>query len=202
MKRVIGLLLKFGVTLGIFVGIFLEFGGGYRAVSTASLYAPGAFEASNPAYPGIVGRVRARLRGTALPPARVPVALADVCWVATERPVFAHLDDGSMRPFQPLRHCGGERGLAAVFVRSADGTYVPTPLASAPAQVYFRIQGFQLVPAEALELWAEIRNLKASVFIPWFLAAIAIKLLGIFANVVRWLILLRGQGVDLKLGYP
>ena len=201
MKRIVGLLLKFGVTLGIFVAIFLEFGGGYRPVITASLHAPGAFEASNPAYPGIVGRLRARLRGTALPPARLAVALDDVCWVATERAVFVRLDDGSSRPFKPLRHCGSERGLATVFVRAPDGAFVPTPLADAPAEVYFRIQGFQVVPAEVPELWSEIKGLQASVFVPWFLAAIAIKLLGIFANILRWQILLRGQGIALKFGY-
>ena len=32
MKKALVLLVKFGVTLGIFVGIFLEFGGGYAAV--------------------------------------------------------------------------------------------------------------------------------------------------------------------------
>ena len=57
MKRVLGLLFKFAVTLGIFAAIFLEFGGGYQPVRKASLGAPGAFEASNPAYPGIVGRL-------------------------------------------------------------------------------------------------------------------------------------------------
>jgi len=39
------------------------------------------------------------------------------------------------------------------------------------------------------------------VFIPWFLAAIAVKLLGIFANVLRWQVLLRGQGIDLGFRY-
>src|SRR6185295_12525811 len=125
------------------------------------------------------------------------------CALATsgERAVFVRLADGSVRPFKPLRHCGTERGLATVFVRTADGSYVSTPLASAPAEVYFRIQGFQLVPAEMSELWDVIKGLQPSVFIPWFLAAIAIKLLGIFANVVRWQLLLRGQGLDLKFGY-
>jgi len=40
-----------------------------------------------------------------------------------------------------------------------------------------------------------------AVFLPWFLAAMAVKLVGIFANVWRWQILLRGQGIDLKFGF-
>ncbi len=201
MKRAITLLLKFGVTVGIFVAIFLEFGGGFLPVRTASLSVSGTFEAANPAYPGLVGRLKGRLRGTELPPARIPVALGEVCRAGTERTVFVRLDNGSVRPFKPLRHCSGERGLATVFVRSPNGEFEPVPLASAPAEVYFRIQGFQLVPAELSELWAEIQGLRLAVFVPWFLAAIAIKLLGIFANILRWQILLQGQGIDLKFGY-
>src|SRR5207247_1260141 len=110
MKGTLALLAKFCVTLAIFVGIFLEFGGGYRAVRTARLRQPGAFEAANPAFPSLLGRLRVRLRGTSLPPPRLPVPIEKVC-------------------------------LAAV------------------------------------------------------------KLVGVFANVWRWQILLRGQGIDLGFGY-
>jgi hypothetical protein len=200
MKRALGLLLKFGVTIGIFVAIFLEFGGGYRAVSIPTLDGPGAFAASNPAYPGIVGRLRARLRGTALPPARVPVTIEEVCGAAAERAVFVRLADGSERRFRPLRHChDGE--LATAYVRDTEGRFASVPLGAAPPEAYFRIQGFQLVPAEFSELWAEIRGLELRVFVPWFLAATLIKLVGIFANVWRWQILLRGQGIDMTFGY-
>src|SRR5206468_4506636 len=64
-----------------------------------------------------------------------------------------------------------------------------------------RLQGFQLVPAEPSELWAEIRSLRLGVFLPWSLAAIAVKLAGIFANVLRWQVLLRGQGIELGFGF-
>ena len=63
MKTFITFALKLLVTLGIFVLIFLEFGGGWVPVDTAALRAPGAFEAANPAYPGLVGRLRAKLTG-------------------------------------------------------------------------------------------------------------------------------------------
>jgi uncharacterized membrane protein YbhN (UPF0104 family) len=200
MKRILTLLLKFGVTIGIFVAIFLEFGGGYAPVTTAQLSQPGALEASNPAYPGIVGRLRARFAGRPLPPPRLPVSEKDVCWAAGERSVFVRTADGSMRRFKPLRHCG-EGGLRTAYVPDGEGGFRPVPLADAPPTVYFRIQGFQLVPAELSELWAEIRGLRMSVFLPWFLVAVAVKLAGIFANVWRWQVLLRGQDIDLTFGF-
>jgi uncharacterized membrane protein YbhN (UPF0104 family) len=212
MKGFVGFLLKFGVTVAIFVGIFLEFGGGYVPVAADELperpvlspehaaVAPRTpFETANPAYPGIVGRLRAKLRGTPLPPPRVPTTRGHVCIDASERPVFVHTTDGATVRFKPLRHCG-EGGLTTVYRRDGDA-YTPIPIAEASGTVYFRKQGFQLVPAEFSELWAEIRGLQLSVFLPWFLAAMAVKLVGIFANVWRWQILLQGQGIDLKLGF-
>ena len=200
MKGTLALLAKFGVTLAIFVGIFLEFGGGYRAVRTARLGEPGAFSAANPSFPSLLGRLRGRLRGTSLPPPRLPVSIEKVCLAAVEGAVFVELEDGSVRRFKPFRHCS-EGGLTTVYARTPGGSFVQVPLAEAPPEAYFRIQGFQLVPAEMSELWAEIRGLTWRVFLPWFLAAMAIKLVGIFANVWRWQILLRGQGIDLGFGY-
>ena len=201
MKRLLGVLLKVGVTVGIFVGIFVEFGGGYMPVETATLSAPGAFEIGNPAFPGMVGRLRARMRGTPLPPPRLSVSIDKVCWQAAEHTVFVRTTDGTFRRFKPLRHCGEGGRLEIVYRRAADGSLESVPLANAPTQSYFRIQGFQLVPAELSELWSEIRSLRLGIFLPWFLAAMAVKLLGIFANVLRWQILLRGQGIDLRFGY-
>src|SRR5438034_785205 len=200
MKGTLAPLAKFGVTLAIFVGIFLEFGGGYRAVRTAHLGEPGAFAAANPAFPSLLGRLRGRLRGTSPPPPRLPVSIEKVCLAAVEGAVFVELEDRSVRRFKPLRHCS-EGGLTTVYARTPGGSFVQVPLAEAPPEAYFRIQGFQLVPAEMSELWAEIRGLTWRVFLPWFLAAMAIKLVGIFANVWRWQILLRGQGIDLGFGY-
>src|SRR2546425_346917 len=200
MKGTLALLAKFGVTLAIFVGIFLEFGGGYRAVRTARLGEPGAFAAASPAFPRLLGRRRGRWRGASLPPPRLPVSIEKVCLAAVEGAVFVELEDGSVRRFKPLRHCS-EGGLTTVYARTPEGSFVQVPLAEAPPEAYFRIQGFQLVPAEMSELWAEIRGLTWRVFLPWFLAAMAIKLVGIFANVWRWQILLRGQGIDLGFGY-
>ena len=66
MKTALTFTLKLAVTLGIFVLIFIEFGGGFVPVDTGTLRAPGAFEVANPAYPGIVGRLRARFTGAAM----------------------------------------------------------------------------------------------------------------------------------------
>ncbi len=198
MKGTLALLAKFGVTLAIFVGIFLEFGGGYRAVRTARLREPGAFEAANPAFPGRLGRFEARLRGTPLPPPREAVSIEKVCEKGGDGEVFVRLADGTVGPFKPLHHCGAG-GLTTVYAPTPEGSFVQVPLAEAPPEAYFRIQGFQLVPAETSELWAAIPTWR--VFLPWFLAAMAIKLVGIFANVWRWQILLRGQGIDLGFGY-
>jgi hypothetical protein len=194
MKTLLTFALKLLVTLGIFVLIFLEFGGGWVPVDTAALRSPGAFEAANPAYPGLVNRLRARLTGAPLPPPRVTVPFDQVCVAAAERAVFVRTAEGDYRRFRPGRHCG-EGGITSVYVPEADGAFGRVPLAQAPAQAFFRLQGFQLVPAELSELWTEIKSLDWRIFVPWFLAAILVKLVGILANVWRWQILLAGQGI-------
>ncbi len=199
MKKTFSVLVKFAVTIAIFVGIFLEFGGGFYPVRTSSLREPGAIEVSNPAYPGIVGRIKAKLAGKPLPPARLPATIDDAC-ANPEAAVFVRVADGSMRHLKTLRHCG-EKALASLYTKTAGGDYETVPLADAPEEAFVRIQGFQLVPADPAELWAEIRNVRMSVFLPWFLAAMAIKLVGIFANIWRWQILLQGQGIRLKFGF-
>jgi len=200
MKRAISLIVKFGVTLGIFVGIFLEFGGGYAPVLTAQLRGPEGFAVANPAYPGIVGRIKSKLSGTALPSPTLPASLADVCDHADERAVFVRTESGAVKRFKPLRHCT-EKGFSMLYRRNAAGDYEPVALDSAPPEAFVRLQGFQLVPAEPSELWAEIRGLDLKVFFFWFMAAMAVKLVGIFANVWRWQVLLQGQGIDLKFGF-
>jgi len=200
MKSFASFVVKLAVTVGIFVAIFLEFGGGYRPVDATALREPGAFAESNPAYPGVVGRLRARLAGRELPPPLLPVGLDTVCRDAAERRLFVRTLEGGYRQFKPLRHCG-EHGLERVWVEGPDGTFQPVPLADAPPVVYFRIQGFQLVPAELSELWAEVKGLDPWIFATWFLAALLVKLVGIIANVWRWQILLRGQGIDMRFGF-
>lgn len=200
MKKTLTLLLKLGITLAIFAGIFLEFGGGYAPVVTSSLLEQGAIEISNPAYPGIVGRIKARLSGIRLPPPRIPSTIDSACKGAAEGAVFVRVASGEMRRIKTLRHCG-DTALTSLYVEGADGEFRIVPAGEAPEQAFVRLQGFQLVPAELSDLWAEIRSVDPRVFVPWFLAAMAIKLVGIFANVWRWQILLLGQGIDMKFGF-
>src|SRR5262249_8842059 len=137
MKTFLSFPRKLAVTPGIFVLIFLELGGGFVEVDTAALRAPDAFEVANPAYPGIVGRLRARLGGTPLPPPRVPVALDKVCIAAAENSVFVRTAAGDYRRFKPARHCG-EGGLTAVWEQDASGSFPEVPLADTTQRSYFR----------------------------------------------------------------
>src|SRR5947199_10069997 len=104
MKQTLALLLKFAVTLGIFVAIFIEYGGGYVPVRTADLAVPGTFEATNPDFPGLVGRLRARLHGAPLTPPRVRASVGDVSRAGTERAVVLRATDAPTTRFKPLRH--------------------------------------------------------------------------------------------------
>jgi arylsulfatase A-like enzyme/uncharacterized membrane protein YbhN (UPF0104 family) len=51
------------------------------------------------------------------------------------------------------------------------------------------------------ELWLEIKALDWSHAMPWFAFAAIAKILGIFAGIVRWRILLRAQGVHIPFWY-
>ncbi len=51
------------------------------------------------------------------------------------------------------------------------------------------------------DLWTEVRALDLAVFIPWVLFATFIKFLGIMANIVRWQVLLAGQGLHFGFGW-
>jgi uncharacterized membrane protein YbhN (UPF0104 family) len=200
MKRLMTFVWKLVATLAIFAALFFEFGGGYRPVPIASLSAPGTFQIANQAYPGMVGRLKARFTGATLPPARLDTTLGEVCAHA-DRAVFVRTDADAVKRFKGRTHHCHDGALATVYARTPDGSYEERPLAGAPDPVYFRIQGFQLVPAEPRELWEVIRTLDIRVFLLWMLAATLIKTVGIFANIWRWQVLLRGQGIDLKFGF-
>jgi hypothetical protein len=201
MKGFLSFLTKLAVTLGIFVAIFLEFGGGFVPVDPATLRQPDAFAVANPDYPGLVGRLKAKWSGAVLPPAQVPIPADQVCAEADkEHTVFVKVQDGRYRPFRARKHCT-DKQLTTVFTENVPGDWVATPIDQAKGPIFFRIQGFQLVPADLAELWAEVRGLDWSIFVPWFMAAMLVKLIGIIANVWRWQILLAGQGIEMKFGF-
>jgi uncharacterized membrane protein YbhN (UPF0104 family) len=191
-------LFKLLVTVGIFVGIFAEFGGGRVEVDRAALLDGSALYRPNPAMPGVVGKVQAKLKSTALPEPLVPMGAANVCRVAAEGPVFVRTTAGATVKFKALRHCEQDQ-LATAFASAAAE---PSALASLTTPTVFVLkQGFQLVPMDMQDLWREIRSVELGLFLPWFLFAMAIKLVGIFANVYRWQVLLAGQGISLGFGW-
>jgi uncharacterized membrane protein YbhN (UPF0104 family) len=51
------------------------------------------------------------------------------------------------------------------------------------------------------DLWSEVKGLDLRVFVPWVLFATFVKLLGIFANILRWQVLLAGQGLKFGFGW-
>lgn len=155
MKTALGLL-TLGVTVAIVALVFFDIGGGYAAVDTATLRGPAAFEMANPAYPGIVGRLRMRFTGAPLPPPRMPVSNEQVCGAAAERAVFVRTVQGTYRRFEPGHHCR-DGVLTMVYSPLVKGALHPVPLALVPTpiEVFFRLPGVRLVPAE---LWAKIRG--------------------------------------------
>src|SRR5689334_4997054 len=89
MKKAIITVLKTILTIGIFVSLFWEFGGGTAPVSRTGFADGSIFYQANPAMPGFVGRMKAKFSGAALPEAQIPLAGADVCLHAVEgAPVF------------------------------------------------------------------------------------------------------------------
>ena len=76
------------------------------------------------------------------------------------------------------------------------------PLAEATgATVWVEKQGVQRVPMTVADLWTEVEALDLAVFVPWLLFATFIKFLGIIANIVRWKVLLAGQGLEFGFGW-
>ncbi len=50
-------------------------------------------------------------------------------------------------------------------------------------------------------LWESLREVELATAIPWLIFAATVKLLGIFAGIIRWRILLRGQGIQIPFWY-
>jgi uncharacterized membrane protein YbhN (UPF0104 family) len=200
MKKALITVVKTLLTIGIFVSLFVEFGGGKVPVSRAAFADGSIFYTTNPAMPGLVGRVKARLTGRALPEAHVPLAGDRVCEVALEGgTVFVRTETGEIVKLRAAHHCVDGR-LAQVLPSADAGHKVPLASATGPT-VWVEKQGVQRVPMTMADLWAEVRGLDAGIFVTWVLIATLIKLLGIFANIVRWQVLLAGQGLHFGFGW-
>ena len=193
-KKMLVTLVKTLVTVGIFVSLFVEFGGGTVAVSREGFADGSIFYRANPAMPGLMGRLRARLSGAALPDPYVPVPGGQVCLLAIEGgQIFVRAASGDVVRFRALHHCVDGR-LAQVLAGPDDTGKVPLAAATG-ATVWVEKQGVQRVPMTVEDLWAAVRGVNLAVFVPWVLFATFVKLLGILANIVRWQVLLAGQGL-------
>jgi hypothetical protein len=199
-KKALITVLKTLLTIAIFVSLFWEFGGGTVAVSRKDLADGTIFHQANPAMPGFVGRMKTRLTGGTLPDAHVPLPGERVCDVAMQgAPVFVRAADGTIAKIRALHHC--EDGAIARVLTAPDKD-AKAPLASVTAEtVWLEKQGVQRVPMTVEDLWAEVRGLDLRVFVPWTLFATFVKFLGIVANIVRWQVLLDGQGLHFGFGW-
>ncbi len=197
-KATVRTLSKVIFTVAVFVAIFAEFGGGPVAVTRQGVLDGTVFYQANPEMPGLVGKLKAKFNGTSLPEATVPLAGDKVCKAGAEGGVYVQTQAGGIVPFKALRHCVDDK-LLRVYP-SVSGELSALDQTSGEA-VYLYKQGFQLVPMDMHDLWAEITSIEPAVFIPWFTFAILIKLVGIFANIYRWQVLLRGQGIDIGYGW-
>lgn len=200
MKKAIITVLKTLLTIGIFVSLFWEFGAGTVAVSRSGFAEGTIFSQANPEMPGFVGRMKAKVSGAELPPAEIPLAGADVCEAAVEgATVFVRTEAGETVKLRALHHC--QDGVLARVLPSADAEEM-VPLAGQTAStVWVEKQGVQRVPMTVEDLWAEVRGLDLSIFVPWILFATFVKFLGILANIVRWQVLLKGQDLDFGFGW-
>ncbi len=200
LKKLLISIVKTLVTVGIFVSLFVEFGGGTVAVSRSGFADGSIFYRANPAMPGLVGRWTARLTGAVLPEPYVSVPGDQVCTLALEGgQVFVRTVDGEIVKLRALSLCVDGR-LARVLAGPDDERLVPLADATA-ATVWVGKQGVQRVPMTVGDLWTEVRTLDLSVFVPWVLFATFIKFLGIMANILRWQVLLAGQELHFGFGW-
>jgi arylsulfatase A-like enzyme len=200
MKKLLVTVLKTLLTIGIFVSLFVEFGGGKLAVSRPGFAEGTIFYRANPALPGLLGRLEARLGGATLPDRYLPLPGDQVCALALKGDsVFVRAESGEIAKLRATHHCVEGR-LARVLAGPESDEMVP--LASQTgASVFVEKQGMQRVPMTMADLWTEVKGLDFGVFVPWILFATVVKLLGIFANIVRWKVLLSGQSLHFGFGW-
>ena len=200
MKKLLITVLKTALTIGIFVSLFVEFGGGTVPVSRKDFAEGSIFYRANPAMPGFVGRMKARVAGAELPAAQIPIEASAVCEAAIEAvPLFVRSTTGEIVKFRALHHC--VEGKLAQVLPSQDAEAKISLAAATGETVWVEKQGVQRVPMTVEDLWAEVKSLDLAVFVPWLLFATFVKFLGIIANIVRWQVLLKGQGLDFGFGW-
>jgi uncharacterized membrane protein YbhN (UPF0104 family) len=200
LKKVLVTIVKTVFTVGIFVSLFVEFGGGTVAVSRTGFADGSVFYRANPAMPGFLGRLKARVTGAVLPDPYEPLGAQYVCTLALEgAAVFVRTEGGEIVKFRALHSCEDGR-LAQVLAGPEGDRRIPFTDATGPT-VWVEKQGVQRVPMTVQDLWTEVRGLDLAVFVPWILFATFIKFLGIMANILRWRVLLAGQELYFGFGW-
>jgi uncharacterized membrane protein YbhN (UPF0104 family) len=200
LKKMLVTVVKTLVTVGIFVSLFVEFGGGPVAVSRTGFADGSIFYRANPAMPGIVGKLKAKVTGAPLPEPWIPVSREYACTLALEGgQVMVRTTAGDVVKLRALHHCV-DGALTQVLAGPEDERKIPLAAATGDT-VWVEKQGMQRVPMTVADLWTEIKGLDLGVFVPWLLFATFIKFLGIMANIVRWKVLLEGQGMDFGFGW-
>lgn len=197
-KSVAKSLFKGSVTVGIFVLLFAEFGGGKVEVDRQGLLDGSILYQPNPEMPGFVGRMKAKVTGAALPEATAPVSYEEACEVAIHEPIFAKTTAGEIVKIKGLKHCVDGK-ISRVLANGEAEELVALDTTAASKTVWLVKQGSQRVPMDVQDLVNEISSISLGIFIPWMLFATLVKLAGIFANIWRWQILLNGQGM--KFGF-
>lgn len=200
LKKALITVVKTLVTIGIFVSLFVEFGGGPVQVSRAGFADGSIFYRPNPERPGFIGRMKARLVGAKLPVKYLPLAANQVCTLAVEgEPVFIQTSAGDIVRLRALHVCA-DGSPSQVLAGPDDRRAVP--LASTTGDtVWVEKQGLQRVPMTVADLWTAVKTLDLAVFIPWVLFATFVKFLGIIANIIRWQVLLAGQELHFGFGW-
>ncbi len=200
LKKTLVTVVKTLVTVAIFVSLFVEFGGGTVAVSRSGFEDGSIFYRANPEMPGFVGKTKARLTGKTLPEPYVPVSSEYACTLALEGgQVMVRTAAGDVVKLRALHHCVDGK-LGQVLAGEDDSRKVPLAAATGDT-VWVEKQGVQRVPMTVEDLWTEIKGLDLGVFVPWLIFATFIKFLGIMANIVRWKVLLAGQGMEFGFGW-
>ena len=123
-----------------------------------------------------------------------------VCTLAVEgEQVFVKTGGGEIVRLRAL-HAASTASSTQVLAGPDDRRKVPLASTSGDT-VWVEKQGVQRVPMTVEDLWTEVKALDLAVFIPWLLFATFIKFLGILANIVRWKVLLAGQGMHFGFGW-
>jgi hypothetical protein len=200
LKKMLITVVKTLVTIGIFVSLFVEFGGGTVAVSRSGFADGSILYRANPAMPGVVGKLKAKLTGAPLPDPYVPVSSEYACTLALEGgQVMIKTEAGQIVKLRALHHCVDGK-LTQVLAGPDDLRKIPLAGVTSPT-IWVEKQGVQRVPMTVRDLWTEVKALNLAVFIPWLLFATFIKFIGILANIVRWKVLLAGPEIELGFGW-